>query len=376
MINKLLTSLIVFLIWAGCAFSLERPYKEFKVFQFPPDKIPVIDGDSSDWDIVTDDYAVGMDELQDNIYKSKIDKNDKDVKVRVGWVKGLNVLYFLYESYDDYWRVSKADLINDIFEIEVDGDLSGGPMIKNLRADAGQIGMSNLHFTDHGTFGQNYHIFTPPGEKDWCFVWGCARWLKYLPWSNSACKTDFHGNRGKLTLECWVTPFDYASWEGPDKSVPSTLEESKIIGITWGVSDYDSTMAPDRPMGNNYDGQFNLSHKETWYVNGSDLCAFRLMPLEKKFCKPIEAKADFTIIDMERKIVAFKDLSTGKIDKWTWVFGDGTVSNEQNPIYVFENPKHYGEALPKPIILTVEGPDGVSRWCFVHEELFIKKGKK
>ena len=33
----------------------------------------------------------------------KPDPKDLDIKVKVGWVKGLNRLYFLYEAYDNYW---------------------------------------------------------------------------------------------------------------------------------------------------------------------------------------------------------------------------------------------------------------------------------
>ena len=33
-------------------FALARPGVEFKIFQFPADKIPRIDGDPSDWSIV------------------------------------------------------------------------------------------------------------------------------------------------------------------------------------------------------------------------------------------------------------------------------------------------------------------------------------
>ena len=38
----------------------------FKVFQFPRTAIPRIDGDFSDWDIVPDSYAVGIDEMWDD----------------------------------------------------------------------------------------------------------------------------------------------------------------------------------------------------------------------------------------------------------------------------------------------------------------------
>jgi hypothetical protein len=62
-----------------------------------------------------------------------IDRSTLDIKVKVGWVSGLNRLYFLYEAYDDYWDFDQLGLHNDTYEIVVDADLSGGPHIDELR---------------------------------------------------------------------------------------------------------------------------------------------------------------------------------------------------------------------------------------------------
>jgi len=62
------------------------------------------------------------------------DKKDLDVHVKVGWVKGLNRLYFLYEAYDNFWDFADPGLHNDTFEIVVDGDRSGGPLVPKFRA--------------------------------------------------------------------------------------------------------------------------------------------------------------------------------------------------------------------------------------------------
>ncbi|MBR7171652.1 MAG: hypothetical protein IKD19_05530, partial [Prevotella sp.] len=70
----------------------------FKVFQFPKNQIPRIDGSFEDWDIVPDNYVVPMEEMWDDTKKHKgIDKKTLDIKVKVGWVNGLNRLYFYYE---------------------------------------------------------------------------------------------------------------------------------------------------------------------------------------------------------------------------------------------------------------------------------------
>ena len=348
------TALLVFLI-AGLlstfAFPLERPEIEFKIFQFPSNMIPRIDGDTDDWNIVPASYAIGTDQLSDTVkgHGTDIDPKDFKVTVRMGWVKGLNRLYFLYEAYDDFWDFEKTDLRNDIFEIVVDADLSGGPLIKQMNPNKDVVSVEDLHFKFHSVHAQNYHIFTPAKGKDWTMVWGCQPWIKDLPWANAAYNYDFkHGESGKLVLEFWITPFDYAAYEGPGRSVVSELVEDTIIGVSWSVLEYDKSK-------DGYDGFMNLSHKTTMYGNASELCAFRLMPLDKKFRRPIEADWTFTVVDMDRRLVAFKDMSYGNITSRKWDFGDKTTSTKQYPIHQYENAGEY------TVVLYVEGPDGKDR---------------
>jgi hypothetical protein len=58
-------------------------------------------------------------------------------------------------------------------------------------------------------------------------------------------------------------------------------------------------------------GFWNLSHKTTMYGNADDLVAFRLMPLEAKLRKAIDAHWSYRIVDMDRRLLAFQDESTG-----------------------------------------------------------------
>jgi len=216
------------------------PAKIFKVFQFPADKIPRIDGDPSDWAMVPENYSIGLEQMHDDEHKhAQPDPKDLDIHVKVGWVKGLNRLYFLYEAYDNYWDFADPGLHNDTFEIVVDGDRSGGPLIPQFRNNPDQDTW-DAHFSMHGVQAQNYHIMTPAEGKDWALAWGCQPWDKELPYANHAQKYSFHhGESGKYTLEFYITPFDYASCDGPQHSVESKLSEDKIIGLSWAVIDYD-----------------------------------------------------------------------------------------------------------------------------------------
>jgi PKD domain len=350
---------------ASTAAALDRPDVTFKVFQFPADQIPRVDGNADDWAMVPDDYVIGMNQFVDDSHQHAApDPKNLDVKIRVGWVKGLNRLYFLYEAYDDYWDFSRPDLHNDTFEVVVDGDASGGPLIDkghrefwtpeqvgvSAAAPDDRISADEAHWAIHGVQAQNYHIFTPAEGKDWCMAWGSPTWIKELPWANAATSYHFRpGQPGKLVLEFWITPFDYAGPEGPQRAVESVLTENKIIGLSFAIIDYDDV----NKRGNN--GFWNLSRHHTMYGNASQLCAFRLMPLEPQFQPKLEAQWSWKVVDMDRRLVAFKDRSVGRITAWKWDFGDGTTSTEQNPIHQYQNP---GNLV---VVLDVSGPDGTSR---------------
>ena len=360
-----ITSACVASLVSSPLLALEKPNVTYQIFQFPQDQIPRIDGKTDDWAIVPESYVVGMDQLKDDSNKHPApDAKNLDVRVRVGWVKGLNRLYFLYEAHDNYWDFSLPGLHNDIFEIIVDGDASGGALIDKghkefwtparvgeaAAAPEERISSDEAHWAIHGAHAQNYHIFTPAVNKDWTLAWGAATWIKEFPWSNAAYDFNFKpGDSGKLVLEFWITPFDYAGPEGPQRAVESVLRENKIVGLSWAILDHDDVNARGR------NGFWNLSPKHTMYGHASELCAFRLMPLEPAFQPKLAAQWTWQVIDMDRRLVAFKDTSVGNIAAWNWDFGDGSTSTEQHPVHAYAKPGSY------VVILDVSGPEGQSR---------------
>ena len=305
-------------------YQTARNGKVFKIFQFPKDKMPIIDGDTSDWEIVPQDYSYGTDQLNDTEdgLGTNIDPKDLEVEVTIAWVKGLNRIYFLYKAYDDYWdfgRFNPKGYLNDIFEIVVDGDLSGGPFIFNPIYEKDQLkwdGKNEAYLENHMNFSgyhaQNYHIYTPPVNNAWVLVWGSQPWIGDFPHAHYGYNYSFeHGESGRLVLEGWITPYDYAPHEGPEKAVKSVLRENKVIGLAWSILDFD---------GDQREGHVNLAHDVRMVKDASYLCAFKLMPIEQSLLPKIKAEWSFKIIDADRRLVAFKDESIGKIDKWYWDF--------------------------------------------------------
>lgn len=181
-------------------------------------------------------------------------------------------------------------------------------------------------------------------------VWGCQPWIKDLPYANAAYDYNFKpGESGRLTLEFWITPFDYAPYDGPAGAIESKLVENRQIGMSWAILDYDDE------TGAKYNGFWNLSHKTTMYGNASDLVAFRLMPIEPNLRNPIDANWSFQVVDLNRRTVSFRDESAGEVTSWRWDFGDGKTSTDRNPIHQYDKG---GEFV---VILEVTGPRGSSR---------------
>jgi len=342
------TSSLFVLIIALVLMSFVRPEKEFKIFQFPQNQIPRIDGDFSDWNMVPESYTIGIDELKNTKFGEgkNQDAGDFDLKVKVAWVKDLNRLYFYIDAYDDFWDFSDKALRQDIFELVVDGNHSGGSFINEENWDLNNRSKDQLFFSGTGTSAQNYHVFTPALNKDWALAWGNFPWIKEFPFANSASKYNFkQGESGRLQMEFYITPFDFASFDGPEKSIVSVLKENDLIGISWAMLDFD---------GKKCKAFMNLSHDFRMISNASYLCAFRLMPLEKSFLKHIEANWKCITDNRDKKMTKFYDNSVGEITKWHWEFGDGTTSEEQNPVHQYKSSNAW------TVILTVEGPAGKS----------------
>lgn len=345
-------ALLLLVVLLACPASAQhgRLDTTFHVFQFPADQMPRIDGDASDWAMVPERYAVGGDELVNDEGDGPMDPTSLEVTVRVGWVEGMNRLYVLYEAYDDYWDFARPDLHNDTFELVVDGDRSGGPLIDRFHPNAEQMDEWEAYFSFHGHHAQNYHIFTPAAGKDWALAWGPQPWIKELPYANAAYSHDVEpGESGRLTLEFWITPFDYAGAEGPAHAVESELREGEAVGLAWAVLDYDDVDSGRK------DGFWNLSRHHTMYGQASELAVFRLMPLEPELRPELAADWSFDVLDMDRRLVAFQDESAGEITSWRWDFGDGTTSTEQHPVHRYEEAGRY------VVVLHVEGPAGTAR---------------
>ena len=79
------------------------------------------------------------------------------------------------------------------------------------------------------------------------------------------------------------------------------------------------------------------------------------MPLEPQFLKPIEAQWSFQVVDMDRRLVAFKDLSVGRSPPGNGISATAKVLPKKIRCTVYKEPGHY------VVVLDIQGPAGKSR---------------
>ncbi|NOR73597.1 MAG: PKD domain-containing protein [Draconibacterium sp.] len=342
--NKLL--ILPFVLF--CLNTFAKNDKEYKVFQFPKEQIPRIDGNFSDWALVPDSYIVNVFELENTVIGvgEEQDSKDFDLNVKVGWVEGLNRLYFYVDAYDDFWDFDDKALGQDIFEVVVDGDASGGQFINQKNWNFNNRPEDQPFFEGEGTAAQNYHIFLPAKYKDWAMPWGNYPWIKEFPYAHYAYDYNFkHGESGRLQMEFYITVYDFASFSGAKESIESNFVENEVIGLSWSMLDFD---------GESCEAFMNLSHDIEMIRNASYLCKFRLSPLEEKYTDEIKADWRFDVDSGNKWKVHFNDRSIGKISKWHWDFGDGNTSEEQNPVHTYTKKGVW------TIVLTVEDDEETS----------------
>jgi PKD repeat protein len=86
-----------------------------------------------------------------------------------------------------------------------------------------------------------------------------------------------------------------------------------------------------------YDVCLIIEHNDSLFSCVDSICKTVIIP------DSLNCEADYAYyIDPDDPLkVHFTDFSNGNITDWEWNFGDGSISNEQNPVHVFPGPADY-----------------------------------
>ena len=231
-INEAAIALLVSALMVGSAFGHQGEMKF--MFQFPDHLTPVLDGDMSDWDIVSDVYKIKA-ETMFNQFGAPMDLSDFNASLI--WAYNINdgKAYFSAWVADDY--------INDTekWSTTTDWDHSGGIFrgfdqgddfeTRWASAQAQRYDLAGPIFSSSG-----YYTRIIDGTKAW------AGTSPYVEWAGQFLRGDVNTQEpAEMFGEYSIVPFDDIHPDGPDQSVQHAWVEGTIVGIevNWGDKDAD-----------------------------------------------------------------------------------------------------------------------------------------
>ena len=248
----------------------------------------------------------------------------------------------------------------------VDGDASGGPLIDKAHREfwipeevgAGtavpdeRISRDEAHWAIHGVQAQNYHIFTPALDKDWCMAWGCADVDQGISVGQRRLLLQFQAGRGRQA-DAGILGSRRSTTPGPKvRSAPSNrcCARTRSSACAWAVMDYGDV--------NREAAQRVLEPLAQAHDVRQCLGAVRVQAHAARTAVPqghrgalVAARSWTWTAGWSRSRIC----RVGKITGWKWDFGDGATSTEQNPMH------QYAQAGPLCRHPRRHGPDGNSR---------------
>ena len=168
---------------------------------------------------------------------------------------------------------------DDSWEIQLDADHAGG----SIWFSSYEIPVEQERVFNSGRWNQAWRLSLPPladgadDHRGWRWFWvSQATWTDELPWADFGFRmageiggpsTSFH--------EYMTAGWDDLDWRDPDASVVHDFREGEIIGLNWGVADWD-VLGPDNPRA----GYWTLNQAQDGWKTADSAADFLLATLE------------------------------------------------------------------------------------------------
>ena len=202
--------------------------KLYHAVGIPDDRIPVIDGDLSDWGWVPERYIIRTEQMEDALGGEMPGPDDLDCRIIVGWNGKTNLLYIAVSVKDDIHNADSSEPLeqykDDGIEIYIDANHNG-----SQRDDWWGIESQDFGFSvprEEGEFVQ------------WC---KCYNPVNYWPVEKPYCHHAYRMDGPNVDYEVALALWDrlYGDDEGPQASIRHQLASEQIIGMDILVNDVD-----------------------------------------------------------------------------------------------------------------------------------------
>ncbi len=225
------------------AAAHDPPGELFFLVQFPDDRVPTVDGDHSDWNIVPDNpYTVRSDKLFDPAQfqaagRGEFDPSDVNVRHRLGWNDSQNKIYFATEIFDNIHNTDREDPArhwnDDNWEVGVNPDHT--PSEEHSR-NVDDIPINDFFYKwVVPPVGGIYQSLEPIGDLEWL-----QDGTEYVQFGWSFTGEQFGESTYFYELSVipiWALPRENATPENTDFM---DLEENDVIHISIAMGDIDN----------------------------------------------------------------------------------------------------------------------------------------
>jgi hypothetical protein len=280
----------------------------WNAFQWPPGAAPTLDGDLSEWDLVPEDYHIGMDDQHlDSEGNADYDFADLNMDIIIGYSADTDMLYFMMERFDDHYdRDGQGGGAggDDSWEVHIDGDHTGDLM----RVGSAVIEDENERALAQGRGAQAYHTRFPPlgdtGGDSWTWFWmSSGTWHTDPQYGDFGFQLDGSLNSGEATafIEFSKVAWDDFLFTGPGESTLHDFVPEEIIGLGWQVVDHDGN-GPDATVDKN------------WYFSGANDAWRTAASASDFFLAPIDPRVDFSNLPTAVESVSWGRIKAGYID--------------------------------------------------------------
>jgi hypothetical protein len=277
---KIFIGMLLFLVGIVDGWGHLPEEQVYKVFQFPDNLVPQIDGDLRDWGSVNESYHITMDDMSDLVTDQPVDRADFDARVTIGWNKTLNRLYIAAQVDDDLHQIDRpvgsAGLLiwqDDDFEIFLDADHSGGQY-----ADFSDLSAEE-QLQLNGAEANHFVLAAPPPDEDFFINFSGAAWYALEDGLYTAAAYQLGEDTGQssvISYEIMLVPFDKIDIGAAFLSREHRLEEGQILGLNIEFNDFDlvSTL---------FDAKLSLSGGQNAFKFSHRFADVQLMPFEEIF---------------------------------------------------------------------------------------------
>ena len=161
------------------AFAHIPEGRVFGVFQFPTDKLPVLDGNISEWDVVPDEMWINLDDPDIVVGEGDVgrekDRSNLYFRYAMGWNDELDRLYHVYDRFDDVWDRDAGGIgccgQDDSIEIGVDADHSGGWFHAGGAGIAGDLSDEEVKKYNGGQTQTSHYRWPALAPFGWSWFW-------------------------------------------------------------------------------------------------------------------------------------------------------------------------------------------------------------